>query len=108
MLLKKRIKQEEFNKKFNGTESSVVNILKKFKPLKTQWDEISKITLSETFIRTYQHKLNWTMISCFQNLSENFIREFEHKLNWFLISTHQNLSENFLSEFSERVYWNTI
>ena len=39
--------------------------------------------LSEDFIREFQDKVNWEMISVTQKLSEDFIREFQNKVDWF-------------------------
>ena len=42
--------------------------------------------LSEEYIREFQDKVNWHMISCYQTLSEELIREFQDKVDWYYIS----------------------
>jgi hypothetical protein len=56
--------------------------------------------LSESFIREFQDKLKWKMVSSHQKLSENFIREFQDKVKWNKIKKYQNLSKEFIEEFS--------
>jgi hypothetical protein len=38
-------------------------------------------SLSESFIREFQHKVDWELILQTQVLSEEFIREFQYKLD---------------------------
>jgi len=64
--------------------------------------------LSESFIREFQDKLDWSSISVYQKLSESFIREFKDKLNWSNISKYQKLSEEFIKEFQYKVNWTGI
>ena len=42
---------------------------------------------------------NWIDICVKETLSESFIREFQDKVNWFWISMYQTLSEDFIREF---------
>jgi hypothetical protein len=39
-----------------------------------------------------------------QNLSEDFIREFQDRVAWILISSYQRLSENFIEEFQDKIH----
>ncbi len=39
--------------------------------------------LSENFIRKFQDRLDWDLISEWQKLSEDFIREFQNDVNWY-------------------------
>ena len=64
--------------------------------------------LSEDFIREFQDKVNWKLISQYQTLSENFIREFKDKVDWDSISRYQRLSEEFIEEFKNKIYWNKL
>ncbi len=79
------------------------------KLVEIDWYCISKYySLSEDFIREFQHKVDWKWISEKQTLSEDFIREFQHKLDWQYISEKQTLSEDFIREFENRVKWNRV
>jgi hypothetical protein len=53
----------------------------------------------EDFIRKFQVKVNWEMISEYQKLSEDFIRENKHKFNLFFILCYQDLSEDFIDRY---------
>ena len=76
---------------------------------KVNWDIISyHQTLSEDFIREFQDKVNWGNISEYQELSEDFIREFQDKVNWHSVSARQELSEDFIREFQDKVNWEEI
>jgi hypothetical protein len=72
------------------------------------WNIVIYQKLSESFIREFQDKLKWKMVSSHQKLSENFIREFQDKVHWASISEFQELSEDFISEFQDKVKWNKI
>jgi len=78
--------------------------------INVDWECISNnYALSENFMREFQDKINWNIISAYYHkLSENFIREFKDKLGWDYISMNQKLSENFIREFQNDVYWNYI
>ena len=69
------------------------------------WSYISKVQLTEDFIRKYQDKVYWYYICIYQKLSENFIREFQYKVNWGNITQYQELSESFIREFKDKVCW---
>lgn len=69
------------------------------------WFHLSRITLSEDFIREFQNKVSWYLISKYQKLSEDFIREFQDKVYWDCICRYQNLSEDFIREFQDKVSW---
>lgn len=64
--------------------------------------------LSEDFIREFQDKLEWRLISSWQKLSESFIQEFSHKLNWRRISTKQRLSKEFIAKNLDKLYLNEL
>ena len=59
--------------------------------------------LSESFIRKFQDKLDWSELSQNQILSEPFIREFQDKVDWYYISRYQELSEPFIREFQDKL-----
>ena len=86
------------------------DIIKLFGPNPNKWDwvDIGCKKLSEDFIREFQDKVDWDIISYHQRLSENFIREFEDKVDWGLISHLQTLSEDFIREFKDKVHWGCI
>ena len=58
----------------------------------TNWNEISREPLSESFIEKFQDKVDWDKISCSQKLSESFIIKHIDKLNLDLILQYQKLS----------------
>ena len=71
------------------------------------WEKISQhATLSEDFIREYQDKVLWWLITYNQELSEDFIREFQDYVDWYGICQYQNISEGFIREFQDKVSWN--
>ncbi|KAF2888862.1 hypothetical protein ILUMI_17311 [Ignelater luminosus] len=73
------------------------------------WSSISKNQiLSEDFIREFQRKVYWTEISKYQKLSELFILEFQDKVDWKEISKYQDLSEEFIKEFKDYLNWHLI
>ena len=59
--------------------------------------------LLKNFIREYQNKFYWPIISKYQTLSEDFIREFKYQVHWPVILEYQNLSENFKEEFKHKI-----
>ena len=48
-------------------------------------------------------KEQWVDISINQSLSESFIREFQDKVDWYEISTYQKLSNEFIEEFKNKL-----
>jgi len=54
--------------------------------------------ISEHLIRQFSYRVDWSLISEYQDLSENFIREFQCKVNWEKIMAYQQLSEYFIQE----------
>lgn len=76
---------------------------------RVDWNSISfKQTLSESFIRDYKDRVDWSSISFRQKLSEPFIREFASRVNWSYISSLKKLSEPFIREFYDMVDWEEI
>lgn len=72
------------------------------------WFDISwHKNLSEEFIREFQDKVNWYLISAGHDpLSDDFIREFQDKIDWFEISYNfRGLSEEIIREFQDKLYW---
>jgi hypothetical protein len=69
------------------------------------WHQISRMLLSDNFIRTFKQKLDWKWITAHQPLNENFIEEFQSYVDWNEISQSQNLSESFIREFQNKVNW---
>ena len=98
------------------------------------WDNISKLDLSEEFIRTYNDKVNWEIICEKHILSEDFMREqhdyiiykggesiwynqeisiqfiidYEDKVDWYWLSVTSNLALEVIREFADRLNWNGI
>lgn len=89
------------------TEEFVVTYLDRWN--EEQWDEISEmLPLSENFIRTHQHLVNWRLISINQILSCDFIREFKDKVYWSLVSYYQIIDKPLFLEFKDRIDWVTM
>lgn len=55
-----------------------------------------------------KRKIIWKNISCIQNLSESFIESFQDKLDWTNISTFSTLSKSFIEKFNHRIDWQSI
>lgn len=96
------------------------------------WNIISKIKLSDPFIRMYNTKVYWRHISMFQGrlsekliydfkdkvfwegilqnnqLSENLIRDCQDIINWAYVSGEQTLSEKFVREFQHKIRWSVL
>lgn len=87
--------------------------------------------LTEGFIRKYKDELNWTYITCKQELSvefieehsdyvdwnvlnygrffeEGFIMKYEDKINWFNLAFEQPLSLDFIEKHSDKVNWKAV
>jgi len=58
---------------------------------------------SKTFLRKFQDKINWRLLSLYHNLSEDVIREFQDKVDWYYIANSQTLSENFIRDFKHKM-----
>jgi hypothetical protein len=72
------------------------------------WQIISRIMLSDYFIRDFQDKVDWHYISGSFPLTENFIEEFQDKINWESVSKYQNLTEDFIKKHQDKVDWKWI
>ena len=78
---------------------------------KVEWFLISHyhpLASSADFVREFKDKVEWKQISRRQTLSEDFIREFQDKVDWEEISDYQKLSEDFIREFQDKVDWEGI
>ena len=75
--------------------------------INVDWECISNnYALSENFMREFQDKINWNIISAYYHkLSENFIIEFQDKVYRRVILEYQDLSENFKKEFKHKIKW---
>ena len=62
----------------------------------------------ELLIQEFQNKVNWYLVSRFQELSEEFIEKFQDKVDWASISVQQKLSESFIEKFQDDISWNCI
>ena len=71
--------------------------------VKKEIEELIEIYELNCSIREFQDKIDWDMISCYQELSLDFIEEFQDKVYWTNISYHQELSLDFIKEFKDRL-----
>ena len=61
---------------------------------RNELDGIStKQILSEEFIREFQDKIDWRMISCSQKLSIKFIIEFYKRIDFQALLRNENISD---------------
>ena len=65
--------------------------------------------LPEDFLRKYADQLSWDgthgSISMRADLSESFVRDFQDRLNWTKVTMYRDNSSEFLDEFAERIEW---
>ena len=72
------------------------------------WDEISKNYLSEDFIIKYDNKLNWKLLSRYQDFTVKFLKEFIERIDWEEISAYQKLNEDFIIDNKSNLNWQSI
>ena len=72
-------------------------------PNNQDWNILSEYSLSEEFIREFQHKIWWKYVSYNSSLSENLIRDFQNEVAWKWISFRQKISKEFIVEFSNKI-----
>jgi len=72
------------------------------------WDEISKNYLSEDFIIKYDDKLNWKLLSRYQDFTVEFLKEYIDRIDWEEISVHQKLNEDFIIDNKSNLNWQSI
>ena len=60
-------------------------------------------------VEEFGDKVDWEMVSLYQNCSENFIEEYKDRVDWIFISAYKkNLSEEFIEKYEDRVSWDCI
>jgi hypothetical protein len=59
-------------------------------------------------MREFEDKIDWKLITIFQQLSENFIRENKSRIYWDYVASYHKLSEDFITEFQDRLNWDEI
>src|SRR6266853_5189159 len=69
------------------------------------WDELSKISLPEQFIRDHEDDVNWLLISKHQILSIQFLKDFMHKVYWESISSREYITDEYVRVFKDELYW---
>ena len=72
------------------------------------WQLISQMELSDDFIRKFQDKVDWNIISGSQLLNENFIEEFKDKIQWESVSRYQNFTEYFIRQYQGEMVWKCV
>ena len=78
---------------------------------KLDWTSLSSFKhLSEDFIAKYIHLVNISVICTHQNLSESFLRAFDKKINFKVISITQvnHVSIDFLCDYRDNLNWDII
>ena len=75
-----------------------------FEYAKLNWEEISAQPLLNEFILTFEHMLDWKVLSARNELDENLMRKHAEELDWSRISGHK-LSIQFLRDFKEKIIW---
>ena len=72
------------------------------------WETISRMLLTDDFIRDFRDEVDWKWISSTQQRNENFIEEFKEKINWEAVSRYQDLSEDFIKQHQDKLDWKWI
>lgn len=75
---------------------------------KIDWTEISLQYLSDEFVDEFSDKLDLYTMSEKSELSEDFIRRFESKVDWEMISANQALFEELILEFAHKIDFNAL
>ena len=60
------------------------------------------------FVRKWQHKFNWELISNEYPLPMTFIRRFHNQIDWDMISERGTLSESLMRKFGNKIVWSSI
>lgn len=61
--------------------------------------------LSEDMIRRFQDRVDWGIISAYENLTDEFIREFHYKFNWTALSCANAIPQRLWIEFGHKIDW---
>ena len=86
---------------------NIIKLQKYYKELNI----VSKNNDLLSYVHLHMDELNWELISgstIYGTLSEAFIREFQNKVWWEIVSQRQILSEDFIEEFQYKVDWHHI
>lgn len=76
-----------------------------------EWKKVSGFQyeqISEEFIREWNDKLNWMLLSFHYTFSYEFLREFKDKLDWRPICSHYKINNDFLREFFNYINWHFV
>lgn len=65
-------------------------------------------TVSDEFLKMWEHCLDWEMITRTTHMSEEFMESFAEYINWDIVSTFENLSDAFVQKHSGYLDWDTI
>ena len=87
----------------NSTPKSLLN---KLNLSIIDWNYISSgiIQISEDFMREFQDKLDWDIISTYQELTIEFVEEFQDKINFNNYAEYnQYISEDIVRKFIDRI-----
>lgn len=72
------------------------------------WNEISKVPLTDNFIEEHQKVLMWDIMSQWQPFSLAIVNRFEHLIHFDRMAKNPNLQEEVLLEKSDKMDWDTI
>lgn len=97
----KSLKNKKTKKVFINEEDLIINLLMG----ETNWDKISKLSLSFNFMEKYKDNLNWDHISK-QNITKKVISNFKDYLNWRYIINYGKIDNDIYSEYFDYIYTN--
>ena len=71
---------------------------------------VRNMWLSETFLRRFQHKVDWRTVSWAQQrpFSEQFVRQFEQRLVFSRLQLPYDVSTDYIRTFGPRHNWSTL
>lgn len=70
------------------------------------WAQLSKVPMTESFLRPLTDVVSWKLVFQYSTLSEPFIQnDVSTDDEWHLISKHQKLSEHFMAKCRDQFDW---
>ena len=74
-----------------------------------EWENISRLKLSDMFIDNYKDLLNWNVISRSKILTDKFIKKYKTYIKWGWISGNKKLlSINFIRKYLHLIHWDVL
>lgn len=68
-------------------------------------------SFSLDMLRSYQHRVNWSILLTKYKFPEHFLREmasYYFKDCWHIIPRHQTLSESFIHDYADKLDWEDV